>query len=111
MMDREKRVAVLGELITKQGLPRALKGYEKSTLLGSRRTTVNDLDAVEAAAVFQPEGNPPMLLWLVGILKPDAPHGVMVMCQIVPDRSEVKKAEDLGKKRPWRPSCQHFQVH
>ena len=97
-LNMDQRLAVLENLLTKQGLPMGLKDYPKNKFLGARRTKIKDTPGVEVAAVFEDKDLGLMFMWMIGLLQPDSKHGVMAVSRMVASRSEVKKPEDIGRK-------------
>lgn len=98
LVEKEKRLAMLNDLLVNRAIPMAVKGYANPKFMGSRRASINGLDAVEAAARFEDPAIGVMYVWLVGILDPESENGVMAMNQIAPTKSEVKTPKDIGKK-------------
>ena len=96
--EESQRVAILQDLLVKKGMPKALKGYPKTKILGARPMKIKDLAGVEAIAAYEDPDVGLMFVWMVGILNPKSPNGVMAIVQINPKKSQVTQPADIGKK-------------
>jgi hypothetical protein len=97
MADLEKRAAITAEILAKQGMPTAFKGFKDPKYLGARQTKFKKYDGVEVAGTYVDPTIGPMIVWMVGILNPDSVNCIVAIANFNPSLSEVKSPADLGK--------------
>lgn len=96
---REQRLVICANLLQKQGLAMASRGYENATLLELYTTRVRNHDAVCLhAEMTRPGTGERYWVKLTGILQPGSPHGLLAFLMADKDLSEIKTLADLGTK-------------
>ena len=98
MATEEERVQAAANLLATDGFAMVVRGYEKSKRDGVRKTMVGKYTAVEVFGRYIDPDVGLIYTWLVGILHPKQPDGVLMVANIADKQLPLKNPDELKSK-------------